>query len=224
MAETFTKLNKKFAQPQQKDISKKNTPRQKRKVFVNNNETRVTSREKNVSQETSNRKKLSSRSKSNAKRVQHLSNVNLNFNIGAKAPANVKVHPPEDGEESVKNNLQNINLPSINKNSDNALKFDHSLVGFATRSLSKKGALKIQKAQVSLNKTNVKNEPNSGSTLQSKNSLINVPKKYQYRGKRLNIDSESITSSIKSGVTSENFQKQHVFHTKSGPIQTNEAL
>lgn len=224
MAETFTKLNKKFAQPQQKEISKKNTPRQKRKVFVNNNETRVTSREKNVSQESSNRQKLSSRSKSNAKRTQPMSNMNLNFNIGAKAPSNVKVQPPEEGEITIKNNLQNINLPSINKNPDNAMKFDHSLVGFATRSLSKNGALKIQKAQISLNKTSAKNEPNSGTTLNSKNSLINVPKKYQYRGKRLNIDSQSITSSVKSGATSENFQKQHAFHTKSGPIQTNEAL
>jgi len=31
MTETFTKLNKKFSQPQQKEIGKKNTPRRKAK-------------------------------------------------------------------------------------------------------------------------------------------------------------------------------------------------
>lgn len=61
------------------------------------------------------------------------------------------------------------------------------------------------------------------NSLGGNNALINVPKKYQYRGKRLNIDNQSITSSSKSKVTTETFQK-NIFHTKSGPIQTNETL
>ena len=35
MAETFTKMNKKFSQPQQKEISKKNTPRNHAKLVEN---------------------------------------------------------------------------------------------------------------------------------------------------------------------------------------------
>jgi len=102
------------------------------------------------------------------------------------------------------------------------MKFDSSLVGFATRSLSKKGTLKIQKAKLNLNNTGHKNE--ILNNVQAKNNLINVPKKYQYRGKRLNNDSQSIVSSGKSQITTESFKNHQVFHTKSGPIQSNEIL
>ena len=54
--------------------------------------------------------------------------------------------------------------------------------------------------------------------------MINVPKKYQYRGKRLNIDSQSITSTKQSQITSESIKNHQFLHTKSGPIQTQDTL
>jgi hypothetical protein len=56
---------------------------------------------------------------------------------------------------------------------------------------------------------------------QNSNALINVPKKYQFRGKRLNIDSQTSTSSKTSQIVS--IQKP-LSHTKSGPLQPNSAL
>jgi hypothetical protein len=224
MAETFTKMNKKFSQPQQKEISKKNTPRQKRKIVSEG--VRITSRGKNNSRENSNRK-IPSRGKGNKKsEVQSIEeNLKMNFKFSKKPMINTIKVPDETQDVVITENGNKINLPSIVKPGENSMKFDHSLVGFATRSLSKNGMLKIQqKSTNNLNKTNNKSETNSGITFNSKNSLINVPKKYQFRGKRLNIDCQSITSSGKSGITTETFKNQNVFHTKSGPIQTNETL
>jgi hypothetical protein len=229
MTETFTRLKKKFTQPQQKEISKKNTPRQKRKVTTTNplsQPNRPISRETNSRENT---RRTQNRSKSGAKKLQNI-NPNFNFKIGAKKLGTLKhkqvSDPPEENQRQEK---KVFNLPSINKNGENSLKFDHSLAGFATRSLSKNGSLKIKKAAIDANKAkpnlDLKNKaaPDSKIGFINQNALINVPKKYQFRGKRLNIDSQSITSSKNSKITTESVQK-HVFHTKSGPIQVNEAL
>ena len=76
------------------------------------------------------------------------------------------------------------------------------------------------------NSDNFNTKPDTSSTwnLNAKNPLINVPKKYQFRCKRLNFDYPSVISSNKSKNQSENLQIQQTFHTKSGPIQINEAL
>lgn len=214
----------KFVQPQQKDISKKNTPRQNNKEFVNNNDERTTSRDSTKQQEAKSKQRVNNRSKSIAKKSGIVNNVALNFNLAVKSKINSKGR----GSEEIKSDEQtqvnnNINLPNINKNTDN-IKFESSLVGFATRSLSKNGAMKLVKAKTNLGETKFEPDVSSTGNLNSKNALINVPKKYQFRGKRLNVDNQSITSSNKSKVPSENFQKQQTFHTKSGPIQVNEAL
>lgn len=221
MTETF---NKKFAQPQQKDISKKNTPRQKHKI-TNNGGARITSRGKANSGENTNRI-LNSRSKSNAKKAdpQITENLHLNFNVAHRMKLKQKNAEPTIKVNHATENDKNLNLPSIVKNSESAPKFEYSLVGFDTRSLSKNGTLKIKKGKISVDKSDTKMEPSSGTSLNSKNSLINVPKKYQYRGKRLNADIQSISSSAKSGMSNETFKNNQVMHTKSGPIQTKEAL
>ena len=74
MTETFTRFNKKFTQPQQKDISKKNTPRRNMKIF--DNDSRGHSREKSESGSNTFRKKLNSRSKS---KILKATGSNKNF-------------------------------------------------------------------------------------------------------------------------------------------------
>lgn len=224
MAETFTKFGKKFVQPQQKDITKKNTPRQNHKDFVDNNDEHATSRDSSKQQDAKSKHKTNNRSKSNAKKSAVVNNVTLNFNLATKSKVGAKARGSDElnaDEQAQTNN--NINLPSINKNAD-SIKFETSLVGFATRSLSKNGAMKLVKAKTNLCETKLDPDMSSTGNLNSKNALINVPKKYQFRGKRLNIDSQSIASSNKSKAPSDNYQKQQTFHTKSGPIQVNEAL
>lgn len=68
----------------------------------------------------------------------------------------VEPNKSEDSSKIPKIGNKNLNLPSISKKGE--VKIDYSLVGFATRSLSKKGTLKIQKAKMNLNKTGSKNE------------------------------------------------------------------
>lgn len=144
MTETFTRLKKKFTQPQQKDITKKNTSGQKRKSNFNNQQPRTNSREnKSQSREATNRSKLS-RSKHSAKKV---GNANpINFNISKQKLEMLNKNGSETKPEESKSLSKFINLPNINKNAENSSKIDHTLVGFATRSLSKNGSLKIKKS------------------------------------------------------------------------------
>lgn len=223
MTETFTKINKKFSQPQQKEISKKNTPRQNEKNLPSN-DSRGTSRDRGSTNGSNSRRNKASANKTKManKKTILSNNVNINFNISSKQKVAVNKDKISENTKLPKLDNKDLNLPSINKNSDNVMKFEHSLVGFATKSLSKNGKLKIQKGKMNLNSTGNKND--LASNLNAKNSLINVPKKYQYRGKRLNIDNQSISSSTKSRVTTESFKNQQMFDTKSGPIQTNEVL
>ncbi|CAI2384453.1 unnamed protein product [Moneuplotes crassus] len=201
MTETFTKLNKKFSQPQQKEIGKKNTPRQNAKIVDGVSK----SSSKKLQYEGS---QTSYKSKQNSKGG---SSARGNNTTKAKRKSEDGSNPPKM--------KRNINLPSIKKKGE--IKFDHSLVGFATRSLSKKGTLTIQKAKLSSSKGGAKNDNLNSS---QKSGLINVSKKYQYRGKRLNIDAQSIASSGKSQMTTESLKNHQNFHTKSGPIQTQEIL
>lgn len=158
-------------------------------------------------------------------------NHNADLNIGAGRVDTLKAKNSDSKVEKhiSKTNKNAVNLPSINKNLENSAKIDHSLVGFATRSLSKNGSLKIKKAAAESAQTksqiNLKSKPmpESKHGFNKNSHLINVPKKYQFRGKRLNIDSQSISSSKNSKGTSESI-KQRVFHTKSGPIHANDAL
>lgn len=223
MTETFTKINKKFSQPQQKEISKKNTPRQNEKN-LQRNDSRGTSRDRGSTNGSNSRRNKASANKTKGANKKSIlsNNVNINFNISSKQKVAVNKEKVSENTILPKIDNKDINLPNINKNSDNVMKFDHSLVGFATKSLSKNGKLKIQKGKMNLNSTGNKNDLESN--LNPKNSLINVPKKYQYRGKRLNIDNQSISSSAKSRITTESYKNQQMFHTKSGPIQTNEVL
>jgi hypothetical protein len=117
---------------------------------------------------------------------------------------------------------QDLNLPNINKKIEGGMKFGNSLSGFATRSLSSTSKLKIQKGKLNLPNTGNKNDLVSNPI--AKNSLINVPKKYQYRGKRLIIDNQSVSKSSKSRITSESFKNHNTFHTNSGPINTKSGL
>ena len=153
-----------------------------------------------------------------------VNNKNINLNLAIKP----KISEEGRGSKEISTNDQtqihnNINLPNINKNNDN-IKFESSLVGFATRSLSKNGTLKLQKMKTNSDNFNTKPDTSSTWNLNAKNPLINVPKKYQFRCKRLNFDYPSVISSNKSKNQSENLQIQQTFHTKSGPIQVNEAL
>lgn len=204
MGETFTRLNKKLTQPQQKEISKKNTPRQNRKMFGNINQ-------KASSQEV---KEKDKQSRSKQSRSKH---QRSKVNIGTQKLTIGKQKLETNLPECAKVELKTFNLPSINKNASNLAKIDHSLVGFATRSLSKNSSLKLKRSNPTIPQEPSQNPPML-SNPSTNASLINVPKKYQFRAKRLNIDSQSISSSKNSKLTSDSIQRQ-LANTKSGPIK-----
>ena len=156
-------------------------------------------------------------------------NSDLNIGVGKFEKLKAKNSDFKDEKRVSKTNKNGVNLPSINKNLENSAKIDHSLVGFAARSLSKNSSLKIKTttagsgyttSQITLKS---KLMPESKHELNKNSRLINVSKKYQFRGKHLNTDSQSISSSKNSKGTSESI-KQKFFYTKNGPIHANEAL
>jgi hypothetical protein len=222
MTETFTKANKKFSQPQQKEIGRKNTPRQNDKNLMKN-ESRGTSRDRASTNGTNSRKSkaLASNTKAINKKALVANNVNINFNLASKPKmTNAKNKTSENTLSKIES--QDLNLPNINKKIEGGMKFGNSLSGFATRSLSSTSKLKIQKGKLNLPNTGNKNDLVSNPI--AKNSLINVPKKYQYRGKRLIIDNQSVSKSSKSRITWESFKNHNTFHTNSGPIHTKSGL
>lgn len=232
MTETFSKLKKKKSNGSLPNCgmktSSKPSPDVKRKTLSSNHNTNRPISREGTSRENTRRNK--SRSKSGAQKFNHI-NPNINFKVGVKKIGTLNHKTIEDTgtKENLELPKQGFNLPSIHKNKENSVKFDSSLAGFATRSLSKNESLKIKKGAIdgSKSKANIEVQnkvmPESQHNFKNQNSLINVPKKYQFRGKRLNIDSQSITSSKNTKITTESIQK-HAFHTKSGPVQVNEAL
>ncbi|CAI2380411.1 unnamed protein product [Moneuplotes crassus] len=197
MADTFTKLNLKLSQPTQKEL--KNSPKKNSK-FQNNIA-------KNVSKKSQLNLQINTNHKQSTKADSETENIEV-----------ITLNKNEDTSNRPKLNL-NINLPNIKRKGQ--IKFDHNLIGFHPKSLSNKGALQIQRSKLKLKaKESTKETVNSSQ----KNNLIDIPKKYKYRRKRLDNDIQSIANSGGAQFQKNTLNCPPTFHTKSGPIQSNEML
>ena len=113
MTETFTRLKKKYTQPQQKEISKNNINEKKRKILSNNQQRNASNEDKSISPDGVNFKQ--SRSKSNVKK--HLTmNQNLDLNLGFHKFNSLKTNHT-NSKIKINSNLSKnnnvVNLPSI---------------------------------------------------------------------------------------------------------------